>query len=147
PRLKVIIMTGSEDRGHALHAVGHGAYDYCNKPVDVDLLKVIIGRAKHLQRLEEDLWQINQGMTSTPLPGLITCDPTMMQICRTVEKVAGSDITVLLLGESGTGKDLIAQAIHSLGSRRSHPFAAINCGAIPETLLESELFGHEKGSF
>ena len=80
PRIKVIIMTGNEDRAHALRAVGLGAYDYCNKPIDADLLKVIIGRARHLQRLEIELWQINQGAAATPLPGLITCDPTMMQI-------------------------------------------------------------------
>ena len=147
PRIKVIIMTGNDDRAQALRAVGLGAYDYCNKPIEPDLLKIIIDRAKHLHRLEEELWQINRDATATPLPGLITCDPTMTQICRSAEKVANSDITVLLLGESGTGKDLIAQALHSLGPRRKNPFVAINCAAIPENLLESELFGHEKGSF
>jgi two-component system, NtrC family, response regulator len=147
PRIKVIIMTGNEDRSHALHAVGLGAYDYCDKPVEPDLLKMIISRAEHLQELEEELWQATQSTTDSPIPGLITCDPTMMQVCRTAAKVANSDITVLLLGESGTGKDLIAQALHNFSPRRAGPFVAINCAAIPESLLESELFGHEKGSF
>src|SRR5438876_12318104 len=108
---------------------------------------MIINRAEHLQELEEELWQATQSATDSPIPGLITCDPTMMQVCRTAAKVANSDITVLLLGESGTGKDLIAQALHNLSPRRGGPFVAINCAAIPENLLESELFGHEKGSF
>jgi len=147
PRIKVIIMTGNEDRSHALRAVGLGAYDYCDKPVEPDLLKMIISRAEHLHEIEEELWQASQAGSDALVPGLITCDPTMMQVCRTAAKVANSDITVLLLGESGTGKDLIAQALHNLSPRRRGPFVAINCAAIPENLLESELFGHEKGSF
>jgi two-component system NtrC family response regulator len=147
PRIKVVILTGSEDRSHALSAVRLGAYDYCSKPVDVDLLRIIIGRARHLWVLEQELWKATRDVAATPLPGLITAAPAMLQICRHVERVAGTDITVLLLGESGTGKEVVARALHDLSPRASKPFVAINCGAIPENLLESELFGHEKGSF
>ncbi|MFO1056645.1 MAG: PEP-CTERM-box response regulator transcription factor [Dongiaceae bacterium] len=147
PRIKVIILTGNEDRAHALSAVGLGAYDYCSKPIDIDLLRIIVGRARHLYGLEQELLKANRDVAATPLPGLITASPAMLQICRRVERVAGTDITVLLLGESGTGKEVVARALHDLSPRASKPFVAINCGAIPENLLESELFGHEKGSF
>jgi two-component system NtrC family response regulator len=147
PRMKVIILTGNEDRAHALSAVRLGAYDYCSKPIDIDLLRIIVGRALHLWELEQELWKATHDAAATPLPDLITASPAMLQICQRVERVAGTDITVLLLGESGTGKEVVARALHDLSPRASRPFVAINCGAIPENLLESELFGHEKGSF
>ncbi len=147
PGVKVIIMSGNEDRANALKAIGLGAYDFCQKPMDVEVLKLIIGRALNLHTLEEELRQANQAGDNTPLRGVVTCAPEMLQICRMVEKVAPTDVTVLLLGESGTGKEVLARALHDLSPRRERPFIAINCGAIPENLLESELFGHEKGSF
>lgn len=147
PGVKVIIMSGNEDRANALKAIGLGAYDFCQKPMDLDVLKLIIGRAHNLHQLESELRQANQAVDNTPLRGVVTCAPEMLQICRMVEKVAPTDVTVLLLGESGTGKEVLARALHEMSPRRERPFIAINCGAIPENLLESELFGHEKGSF
>jgi two-component system NtrC family response regulator len=146
PGTKVIVLTGSEDRSHALRAIELGAFDFCSKPMDVDVLRTIIQRALHLARLEGELRQASKAAPS-PLKGVVTGAPVMLNICRLVEKIAGSDISVMLTGESGTGKEVFAHAIHDLSSRRDGPFVAINCGAIPENLLESELFGHEKGSF
>jgi two-component system NtrC family response regulator len=147
PHAKVIVMSGNEDRANALSAIGLGAYDFCGKPMDVDVLKLIIERARHVQLLEEEVRQANQAAGATPLRGFISCSSEMLQICGLVEKVAPTDVTVLLTGESGTGKEVLARALHDLSPRAAKPFVAINCGAIPENLLESELFGHEKGSF
>jgi two-component system NtrC family response regulator len=146
PDTKVIVLTGSEDRSHALRAIELGAFDFCGKPMDVDVLRTIIQRALHLARLEGELRRTTKA-SSGPLKGIVTGAPAMLEICRLVEKIAASDISVMLTGESGTGKEVFARAIHDLSSRRDGPFVAINCGAIPENLLESELFGHEKGSF
>ena len=146
PFTKVIVMTGNEDRANAMRAVSLGAYDFCQKPMDIDILKLIIDRARNLQLLEEEVRR-SQVASDSPLRGFVTCAPEMLQICRVVEKVAPTDVTVLLNGESGTGKEVLARALHELSPRHDKPFVAINCGAIPENLLESELFGHEKGSF
>ncbi len=146
PDTKVIVLTGSEDRSHALRAIELGAFDFCSKPMDVDVLRTIIQRALHLSKLEAELRRTTKAAPG-PLKGVVTGAPAMLEICRLVEKIAASDISVMLTGESGTGKEVFARAIHDLSSRRDGPFVAINCGAIPENLLESELFGHEKGSF
>jgi len=147
PATKVVVMTGCEDRAAALRAIALGAYDYCNKPMDIELLRLILQRARHVQALEEEARAAAQAGISQPLNGFITCAASALQACRIVERVAPADVTVLLLGESGTGKEVLARALHDLSPRAHKPFIAINCGAIPENLLESELFGHEKGSF
>jgi len=146
PLTKIIIASGNQDRGHALSAVRLGAYDFHAKPFDLEVLLHIIGRALHLHDLEEE----NQRLARQPpsaLNGLLTASPAMLQLCRMVEKVAPANISVLITGESGTGKEVLARAIHAASPRARAPFIAINCAAIPEALLESELFGHEKGAF
>lgn len=146
PDTKVIVLTGSEDRSHALRAIELGAFDFCSKPMDIDVLRTIIQRALHLARLEGELRRTSRA-SSSPLKGVVTGAPVMLDICRLIERIAANEISVMLSGESGTGKEVFARAIHDLSARREGPFVAINCGAIPENLLESELFGHEKGSF
>ncbi|WP_019023402.1 MULTISPECIES: PEP-CTERM-box response regulator transcription factor [unclassified Thioalkalivibrio] len=146
PETKVIVVTGNDDRENALKAVALGAYDYYIKPVESDLLRMIVDRAAHLYELEAE----NRKLARKPgasLSGVITADPGMLDVCRVVERVAPSDATVLLLGESGTGKEVLARALHDLSGRATERFVAINCAAIPENLLESELFGYEKGAF
>jgi two-component system NtrC family response regulator len=149
PTTKIIVITGNDGRENALKAVQMGAYDYYPKPVNLDELKVIISRAFHLQMIEAE----NRRLQSTLMDrtgennGIIGQCPAMQQVFSTIRKVAQSDVSVLVSGESGTGKELVARAIHDLSLRKNAPFIAINCGAIPDTLLESELFGHEKGSF
>jgi two-component system NtrC family response regulator len=147
PHTKVIVATGNADRDNGLNAIAAGAYDFCQKPLDVDLLGIIIDRAYRVAALEQQNRDLQQQRQSSPLPGVITSDSGMMRVCRMIEKVAPSSVSVLILGESGTGKELVARAVHSLSDRRKGPFVAINCAAIPENLLESELFGHEKGAF
>jgi two-component system, NtrC family, response regulator len=147
PTTKVIIATGNETREHALHAVSLGAYDFYRKPIDIDALRLIVGRAEQLFELEEENRKLAAARTASPIDGIIAGSPSMLQVLRTVEKIAPAEVSVLLLGESGTGKELIAEALHRLGSRAAGPFVPINCAAIPETLIESELFGHEKGAF
>ena len=147
PDTKVIVVSGNDDRENAVRAVGLGAYDFYQKPVDSETLRLIVARAFHLYQLEEENRRLNARQVSSPLTGLIASSPQMLKICRTVEKVAPADVTTLLLGESGTGKELIARALHDLSRRVKGPFVAINCAAIPDTLLESELFGYEKGAF
>ncbi len=146
-RIKVIVVTGQEDREHALNAIKLGAYDFFNKPVDAQVLNLVVDRAFHLHQIEQENRALIEKMTHSPLDGIITSSDTMLRVCETVEKIAPSDLNVLILGESGTGKELIAKAIHQLSSYSAGEFVAINCAAIPENLLESELFGHEKGSF
>ncbi len=146
PYTKVIVVTGNDDRDNAVKAVSLGAYDFYQKPVEPEILGMIIERAHALHDLEEEHCQLQQART-TQLEGIIGASPQMQKACRMVEKVAPSDVTTLLLGESGTGKELFARALHNLSPRKSGPFIAINCAAIPEALLESELFGHEKGAF
>ncbi len=146
PQTKVIVVTGNDDRANALRAVALGAYDYYIKPVDADALRLIVDRAAQLFALEAENRKLAQQSTS-PLQGLITADPGMLKVCRMIERVAPSDATALLLGESGTGKEVLARGLHQLSPRAKQPFVALNCAAIPENLLESELFGYEKGAF
>jgi two-component system NtrC family response regulator len=147
PRTKVIVVTGNADRDNAVRAVGFGACDFYQKPLDTDVLRLIVDRAYHIHALEEQNRALQAGQASSPLQGIIATDAGMLRACRMVEKVAPTGVSVLVLGESGTGKELIARAVHDLGERRKARFVAINCAAIPEQLLESELFGHEKGAF
>jgi two-component system NtrC family response regulator len=126
--------------------VGLGAYDFCQKPFDPEILGLIVQRAFRLHALQQENLLLHQAQES-PIKGMISADPLMLKMCRNVERVAPADVTVLLLGESGTGKEVLARALHQLSPRASRKFVAINCAAIPENLLESELFGYEKGAF
>ena len=146
PHTKVIVVTGNDDRSNALKAIAAGAYDFYQKPVDPEMLGLIVARAARLAELEAENRRLAQAERS-PLEGIVGASPQMLQVSRMVEKVAPSEVTTLILGESGTGKELIARALHDLSPRREGPFVAINCAAIPGDLLESELFGHEKGAF
>ncbi len=147
PATKVIIASGNEDRENAVKAIGLGAYDFYPKPVDIDVLSLIIERAWRLYELEEERRRLLKARETSPLAGIVAASSAMIKVCRAVERIATSDVSVLLTGESGTGKEVLAHALHGLGARAEQPFVAINCAAIPETLLESELFGHEKGAF
>lgn len=147
PETKVIVVTGNEGHEHAMRAIGMGAYDFYRKPIDADELALIVKRAMHLYDIEEEIRQLVKADRNMPLSGLITSNTEMLNVCRLVEKIAGTDVGVLILGESGTGKELIARALHEMGDRAGNAFTGINCAAIPENLLESELFGHEKGAF
>jgi two-component system NtrC family response regulator len=147
PRTKVVVITGNADRDNAVRAIGMGACDFYSKPVDTDVLKLIVERAFHIASLEAENARLRESQATAPIEGIIATDASMQKACRMVEKVAPTNASVLVLGESGTGKELIARAIHSRSERRSRRFVAINCAAIPEQLLESELFGYEKGAF
>jgi len=147
PQTKVIVLTGQNDRSNALRAVGLGAYDFFAKPFEVDMLGLTIERAYRLYDLQQENNRLQLMHQPDVLAGLITRDPEVLRVCRTVEKVAASDATVLVLGESGTGKELIARGVHAASPRSKERFVAINCAAIPDNLLESELFGYEKGAF
>jgi two-component system NtrC family response regulator len=146
PDSKVIVITGQHDRANAVKCIALGAYDFCEKPVQAEILTLIVDRAFRLSELQEENKRLQNGQQHG-VTGILTRDPDMQKVCRTVEKVANTNVTVLLLGESGTGKELLARALHDLSQRRSQRFVAINCAAIPESLLESELFGYEKGAF
>ena len=148
PDTKVIIITGNGDRKNALKAIQMGAYDYYLKPVDMGELKVILQRAFHLAAIESENSTLHKMLDNEiGFAGMIGQSPRMHKIFETIRQVASTDITVLITGESGTGKELVAKAIHDKSLRSKGPFIPINCGAIPETLLESELFGYEKGAF
>ena len=147
PDTKVIVLTGQNDHANALKAIALGAYDFYAKPFEPDLLVVMIERAYRLHELQAENRALQSGRRSGPLNELLTRDPGMLKVCATIEKVAATNATVLLLGESGTGKELLARGVHALSARKDARFVAINCAAIPENLLESELFGHEKGAF
>ena len=147
PATKVIIASGNEDRENAVKAIGLGAYDFYPKPVDIDILRLIIERAWRLYDLEEERRRLLKARENSPLTGVVAASTAMLKVCRAVERIASSDISVLLTGESGTGKEVLAHALHALSARAGRAFVAINCAAIPENLLESELFGHEKGAF
>ncbi len=147
PFIKVIIITGRGEKEHALKAVGEGAYDFLYKPVEIDELKVVLKRAFYISSLEREHHFLQRQIGEEGFQGMLGGSPQMQEIFATVRKVATTEAPVLIVGESGTGKELVALAIHRLSPRKEGPFIVINCGAIPETLLESELFGHEKGAF
>jgi two-component system NtrC family response regulator len=147
PNTKVIVSSGNEDRANAVEAIRLGAYDFYPKPVDVDVLKLIIDRARRLFDLEQEHQRLSALEPDSALDGIITASPQMYKVCNTLRRVATADVSVLLTGESGTGKEVLARALHAYSARAKGPFIAINCAAIPENLLESELFGHERGSF
>ena len=147
PFAKVIVVTGHGDQANAVRAVSLGATDFCNKPVDRDVLKLIVARAFKMHELEKNSRELSSPESQSPLEGVITSDTSMLQICRAIAKVAPSDVPVLIVGDTGTGKELLARAVHRLSDRKACRFVPINCAAIPEHLLEAELFGHEKGAF
>ena len=147
PDTKVIVVTGHGDQENALRAVGLGAHDFYQKPVETEILQLIVERAYQMFELERENNRLLRQEGASPLDGIVAASEKMLEVCRMVEKVAPTSATTLLLGESGTGKELLARALHSLSDRTGKAFVAINCAAIPENLLESELFGHEKGSF
>jgi two-component system NtrC family response regulator len=147
PSTKIIVVTGNLDRSNAVKAIQLGAYDFFQKPFDPDVLALMIARALHVHELEIENRLLASQQSGSALQGLISSSEPMLKVCRTVEKVAPANATVLLLGESGTGKEVLARAVHELSPRAGKRFVAINCAAIPDTLLESELFGYEKGAF
>src|ERR1700761_5974664 len=147
PDTKIIAMTEHDARELAVAAVGLGATDFYHKPIDGDVLSIVVRRAFRIRELEEENWRLRERTGSMALEVIIGVSDSMRSVCRAIEKVAPTNATVLLLGDSGTGKELLARALHRLSGRSHKPFVAINCAAIPDTLLESELFGYEKGAF
>ena len=147
PLTKVIIITGQGEKDNALKAIGLGAYDFFSKPIQIDELKVVLRRAFHLVQLEHENRELQQRLREEGFEGMLGASTQVQEVFSSIRKVATTDVSVLIVGESGTGKELVARAIHRQSSRKEFPFVVINCGAIPENLLESELFGHEKGSF
>ena len=148
---KVIVLSGQSERANALQAIDEGAYDFLVKPPEIDVLQVVVKRAVELTKLKQEskeiLNKLNEESFLLQFNGMLGSSPQMQAVFEAIRKVASSQAPVLLLGESGTGKEMAARAIHRNSSRPTGPFVAINCGAIPEALLESELFGHEKGAF
>jgi len=147
PHVKVVVSSGHGEREHAMEAIGRGAYDFLPKPVRAEELRHLLARAYHVSRLEREYAELQRRVGARAYEGMLGTSPRMQEVFTAIRKVATTDAPVLVTGENGTGKELAARAIHRLGSRGEGPFVAINCGAIPETLLESELFGHEKGAF
>ena len=146
PMTKIVVMTGNADYENAVRAVAMGAYDFYQKPVNPDTLDLILQRAFHIYQLEKQN-RILQEQAQSPLDGVIASDAKMVKICRMIEKLAPSTVTCTLTGESGTGKEVLAKALHNCSPRKNNRLVAINCAAVPENLMESELFGYEKGAF
>jgi two-component system NtrC family response regulator len=147
PATKVIVVTGHDDRRNAVKAIGLGAYDFYEKPIDPEILSFVVNRAANVRYLEEENRKLAETGSSSPFKELIASSPEMLKVCRTVEKLGPTDVTTLVLGESGTGKEILVRILHSVSARSEKRLVAINCAAIPENLLESELFGYEKGAF
>ncbi len=147
PDTKIIAMTEHDARELAVQAVGLGATDFYHKPINAAVLSIVVRRAFRIRELEEENGRLREQTGAMALEGIIGVSDAMRSLCRAIEKVAPTNATVLVLGESGTGKELMARALHRLSGRSHQPFVAINCAAIPDTLLESELFGYEKGAF
>lgn len=147
PSTKVIVVTGQDDKENAVKAIGMGAYDFYAKPFQPEIITLIVNRAFRLMELEDENRRLQEGTIKESFDGVVASSPQMQSVCKAIEKIAPSDATVLLLGESGTGKELCARGLHTKGQHNSGKFVAINCAAIPDTLLESELFGYEKGAF
>lgn len=147
PVAKVIVVTGNSDRAIAIAAIENGAHDILEKPVQLEVLKVVVQRAMYLSNLERESRAIGEETSKTEFQGLLGSSKSMQAVFEMIRRVGPSDAPILITGESGTGKELVARAIHRLSGRKDAPFIAINCAAIPETLLESELFGYEKGAF
>lgn len=144
---RVIVISGQGEKENALKAIGEGAYDFFCKPVNVDELKTIIGRAFQVGRLEREFQSQQQELATEGFADMLGKSPAIKQVFTTIRKLDSASAPVLVLGESGTGKEVVALTIHRRSARAKGPFVAINCGAIPETLIESELFGHERGAF
>ena len=147
PDTKVIVLTGQNDRVNALKTIALGAHDFCTKPFEPEILAWTIDRAFRVHELQEENRRLQTASAAGGMSGFMTRDPEALRVCRTIEKVAPASATVLIQGESGTGKELLARALHDLSPRRDQRFVAINCAAIPENLLETELFGYEKGAY
>ena len=147
PDSKVIMMSGQTEREFALKAVALGAYDFYQKPISVDELRLIVARAQHVFELEQENRRLAQRPTGIPIPGVLTSNPEMLEACQDIVGLAATNVSVLIIGESGTGKELLARALHLQSPRSQGPFVPVNCAAIPEQLLESEFFGHERGAF
>ena len=147
PDTRVIVLTGNQERGNAVKAIAMGAYDFHQKPCDPEVLGLVIERAFFLNALQRENRRMQQSQVDSPMAGVISRDAGMLKVCRNIEKVAPTSASVMILGESGTGKEVLARALHALSPRAANRFMAINCAAIPENRLESELFGYEKGAF
>jgi two-component system NtrC family response regulator len=147
PYAKIVVVTGREDRECAIKAIGQGAWDFFCKPIQIDELKVVVRRAIQVWRLEQEHRDLQKHLRSSGFEDILGQSPQIQEVFAAIRKVANTHVPVLICGESGTGKELVAKAIHRYSARKEGPFIPINCGAIPEALLESELFGHEKGAF
>ena len=146
PSTKVIVASGNVERANAVRSVAKGAFDFIAKPIDSDVLKLVVDRAMRMFELEQENIQLRK-LSDSGADGLVYGSSRMIEIVQMLQRVGPMDVSVLLIGETGTGKEVLAQTLHKLSSRKAQPFVAINCASIPENLLESELFGHERGAF